>query len=119
MIFIIRLILTIDISININVKVKFNIDVNLHLSHDVYMGVSILLGDLDVPPPNPRWLRPECEFAIGLPEMKWSPLRIRGVQGGSGRVVCDIPIGRDDTGRSAVWVLYREWLYQRKIAINP
>ena len=33
--------------------------------------------------------------------------------------VCDIPIGRDDTGRSAVWVLYREWLYRRKIAKNP
>ena len=53
-------------------------------------------------PPNPRCLRPECEFAIGLPEMKWRPSRSRGVQGDSGRVVCDIPIGRDDTGRSAV-----------------
>ena len=31
----------------------------------------------------------------------------------------DIPIGRDDIGRSAVWVLYREWLYRRKIAENP
>ena len=33
--------------------------------------------------------------------------------------VCDIPIGRDDTGRSAVWGLYREWLYRRKINQNP
>ena len=33
--------------------------------------------------------------------------------------VCDIPIGRDDTGRSAVWVLYREWLYRRKKSKNP
>ena len=32
--------------------------------------------------------------------------------------MCDIPIGRDDTGRSAVWVLYREWLYRRKIGRN-
>ena len=30
--------------------------------------------------------------------------------------VCEIPIGRDDTGRSAVWLLYREWPYQRKKA---
>ena len=79
-----------------------------------YMGVSILLGTYRVPPPNPRRLRPECDFAIGLPEMKWRPSRIRGGQGGSGRLVCDIPIGRDDTGRSAVWVLYREWPYPRK-----
>ena len=28
--------------------------------------------------------------------------------------VCEIPIGRDDTRRSAVWLLYREWLYRRK-----
>ena len=28
--------------------------------------------------------------------------------------VCEIPIGRDDTGRSAVWLLYREWPYRRK-----
>ena len=33
--------------------------------------------------------------------------------------VCDIPIGEDDTGGSAVWVLYREWLDRRKIAENP
>ena len=26
--------------------------------------------------------------------------------------VCNIPIGKDDTGGSAVWVLYREWLYR-------
>ena len=31
-------------------------------------------------------------------------------------IVCDIPIGKDDTGGSAVWVLYREWLYRRKMA---
>ena len=31
-------------------------------------------------------------------------------------IVCDIPIGKDDTGGSSVWVLYREWLYRRKIA---
>ena len=30
--------------------------------------------------------------------------------------VCEIPIGRDDTGRSAVWLLYREWPYWRKKA---
>ena len=29
--------------------------------------------------------------------------------------VCEIPIGRDDTGRVAVRVLYRNGLYQRKI----
>ena len=29
--------------------------------------------------------------------------------------VCEIPIGRDDTGRSAVWLLYREWPYRRKM----
>ena len=29
--------------------------------------------------------------------------------------VCDIPKGEDETGGSAGWVLYREWLYQRKI----
>ena len=79
-----------------------------------YMGVSILLGTYRLPPPNPRRLRPECDFAIGLPEMKWRPSRIRGGQGGSGRLVCDIPIGRDDTGGSAVWDLYREWPYPRK-----
>ena len=78
------------------------------------MGVSILLGTYRLPPPNPRRLRPECDFAIGLPEMKWRPSRIRGGQGGSGRLVCDIPIGRDDTGGSAVWDLYREWPYPRK-----
>ena len=50
------------------------------------MGVSILLGTYRLPPPNPRRLRPECDFAIGLPEMKWRPSRIRGdreVPGGS------------------------------------
>ena len=83
-----------------------------------HKGVSILLGTYRVPPPNPRRLRPECDFVIGLPEMKWRPSRIRGGQGGSGRLVCDIPIGRDDTGRSDVWVLYREWLYLRKIGKN-
>ena len=34
-------------------------------------------------------------------------------------IVCDIPIGKDDTGGSSVWVLYKEWLYRRKNAINP
>ena len=65
-------------------------------------GSFYFVGDPQLPPPNPRRLRPECEFAIGLPEMKWRQSRIRGVQGGSGRVVCDIPIGKDDTGGSAV-----------------
>ena len=32
--------------------------------------------------------------------------------------VCDIPIGRDDTRRSAVWVLYGEWPYRRKMNRN-
>ena len=32
--------------------------------------------------------------------------------------MCDIPIGRDDTGGSAVWDLYREWLYPRKNCQN-
>ena len=32
--------------------------------------------------------------------------------------ICDIPIGEDDTGGSAVWVLYREWLYWRKMTRN-
>ena len=34
-------------------------------------------------------------------------------------IVCDIPIGKDDTGGSVVWVLYREWLYRRKMTKNP
>ena len=88
------------------------------LNPGFHLGVSILLGTHRYPHLIRCWLRRDWEFAIGLPEMKWSPLRIRGVQGGSGRVVCDIPIGRDDTGRSAVWVLYREWLYRRKIGRN-
>ena len=77
------------------------------------------VGGPQLPPPNPRRFRPESEFAIGLPEMKWRQSRIRGVQGGAEGVLCDIPIGKDDTGRSAVWVLYREWLYQRKNCQNP
>ena len=36
----------------------------------------------------------------------------RGGDGGDG---CEIPIGRDDTGRVAVCVLYRNGLYWRKI----
>ena len=32
--------------------------------------------------------------------------------------VCDIPIGKDDTKEPAGWVLYREWLYRRKIGRN-
>ena len=79
-------------------------------------GSFYFVGDPQLPPPNPRCLRPECEFAIGLPEMKWRQSRIRGVQGGAGRVLCDIPIGKDDTGGSAVCVLYRDWLYRGKIA---
>ena len=80
------------------------------------MGVSILLGTYRVPPPNPRRLRPECDFAIGLPEMKWRPSRIRGGQGGSGRLVCDIPIGRDDTRGSDVWVCIGNGYTREKIA---
>ena len=52
-------------------------------------------------PPNPRCLRPECEFAIGLPEMKWRPSQIRGGQGGrhvGGVENCDISIGSWDGG---------------------
>ena len=30
-------------------------------------------------------------------------------------VFCDIPIGKDDARGSAVWVLHRGWLCQRKI----
>ena len=30
-----------------------------------------------------------------------------------------VPTGKDDTGRSAVWVLYREWLFQGKTTQNP
>ena len=85
------------------------------------LGSFYFVGDPQLPqlpPPNPRCLRPECEFAIGLPEMKWRQSRIRGVQGGPGRVLCEIPIGKDDTGRSAVWVLHREWLYRRKMTRN-
>ena len=66
-----------------------------------HMGVSLLLGTHRLPPPNPSCLRPECEFAIGLPEMKWRPSRIRGVQGGrhvGGVENCDISIGRRDGG---------------------
>ena len=29
---------------------------------------------------------------------------------------CEIPIGRDDTGGAGVWTLYRDWLYQVRIA---
>ena len=32
--------------------------------------------------------------------------------------MCYNPIGRDDTGGSGVWVLYREWLYPNKNAKN-
>ena len=83
------------------------------------IGSFYFVGDPQLPPPNPRRLRPECEFAIGLPEMKWRQSRIRVVQGCAGRALCDIPIGKDDTGGSAVWLLYREWLYRRKMTRNP
>ena len=33
--------------------------------------------------------------------------------------VCDIPIGRDDTGGSPVCVFYRDGLYRGKIGQNP
>ena len=38
-----------------------------------------------------------------------------GEKGGDGGDGCEIPIGRDDTGRVAVCVLYRNGLYRKKI----
>ena len=83
-----------------------------------HMGVSLLLGTHRLPPPNPSCLRPECEFAIGLPEMKWRPSRIRGVQGGrhvGGVENCDISIGSWDGGWWKWCEMPMEWLYPRKV----
>ena len=55
------------------------------------------------------------DFAMVWPQMERRPSQIRGGQGCSGLIVCEIPIGRDDTRRVAVCVLYRNGLYRRKI----
>ena len=81
-------------------------------------GSFYFVGDPQLPLPNLRWLRPECDFAIVWPSKERSSRRLEGGKGGSGWILCDNPIGEDDTGGSAVWVLYREWPYQRKMTRN-
>ena len=84
----------------------------------LHVGVSLLLGTHRLPPPNPSCLRPECEFAIGLPEMKWRPSRIREVQRGrhvGGVENCDISIGSWDGGWWKWCETPMEWLYPRKM----
>ena len=76
---------------------------HLWLSHK---GVSILLGTHNYP------------HLIRVGSAQNAILLLFG-KGGSWRLLCDNPIGEDDTGGSAVWLLYREWPYWRKMTWNP